>query len=107
LAVKGAELLFVPAQWPTVRLAHWRTLLLARAIENQMFVVSANRVGKDPNNEFPGHSMVINPWGEIIYEGGDNEEIFTVEIDIEMVAEVRAKMQVFKDRRPEVDKLGC
>ncbi|MBP2641446.1 MAG: Nitrilase/cyanide hydratase and apolipoprotein N-acyltransferase [Firmicutes bacterium] len=107
LAVKGAEILFVPAQWPSSRLAHWRALLVARAIENQMYVVSANRVGKDPNNDFPGHSMVIDPWGDILYEAGSEEEIFTVELDIELVRQVRAKMPVFKDRVPAVYKLGC
>jgi len=107
LAVKGAEVLFVPAQWPTIRLKHWRALLVARAIENQMYVVSANRVGKDPKNDFPGHSLVVDPWGEIIYEAGAEEEIFTVELDTELVKQVRAKMPVFKDRVPSVYKLGC
>lgn len=107
LALDGAEVLFVPAQWPTVRLSHWRTLLIARAIENQMYVVSANRVGKDPKNDFPGHSMVIDPWGEIVYEAGTGEETFTVELDSALVQQVRAKMPVFRDRAPHVYKLGC
>ncbi len=107
LAVKGAEVLFVPAQWPSIRLPHWRTLLIARAIENQMYVVSANRVGRDPKNEFPGHSMIIDPWGEIIYEAGGEEEVFTVELDTQLVRSVREKMPVFKDRVPAVYKLGC
>lgn len=106
MALDGAEVLFVPAQWPTVRLSHWRTLLIARAIENQMYVVSANRVGKDPKNDFPGHSMVVDPWGEIVYEAGSGEEIFTVELDQNLVQQVRAKMPVFRDRAPHVYKMG-
>lgn len=105
LALDGAEVLFVPAQWPTVRLAHWRTLLVARAIENQMYVVSANRTGSDPKNDFPGHSMVIDPWGEIIHEAGTQDEIFTVVLKRGLVKEVRTRMPIFSDRAPQVYKL--
>ncbi|GCF66465.1 hydrolase [Bacillus cereus] len=60
---KGAKVLFVVAEWPLVRLAHWRLLLQARAVENQCYVVACNRAGKDPNNEFAGHSLIVDPWG--------------------------------------------
>lgn len=99
-ALKGAHVLLVPAQWPTARLDHWRILLQARAIENQMYVVAVNRVGQDPNNEFPGHSMIIDPWGTILYEGNDREEVVVTEVDLENVEDFRKKVPVFEDRLP-------
>ncbi len=62
----GVKIMFIPAEWPKQRIDHWRLLLHARAIENQCYVVAVNRVGKDPNNEFNGHSMVVSPWGELL-----------------------------------------
>lgn len=100
--LKGAGVLFVPAEWPAPRTDHWRTLLLSRAIENQCFVVACNRVGNDPKNEFGGHSIIIGPWGEIIAEAGDHEEILHGEIDINEVEEIRKKIPVFEDRRPDL-----
>lgn len=102
LALGGAKLLFVPAEWPHPRLHHWRTLLMARAIENQMFVVACNRVGTSGTTSFFGHSMVIDPWGEIIVEGDETERILTAELDLAVVDNVRSKIPVFADRRPEL-----
>jgi omega-amidase len=99
-ALSGAKILFVPAEWPKPRLHHWRTLLMARAIENQMFVVSCNRVGLSGTTEFFGHSMVINPWGEVLAEGGESEEIITAAINIGEVDKVRRTIPIFEDRRP-------
>ncbi|MCR8997515.1 carbon-nitrogen family hydrolase [Brevibacillus halotolerans] len=101
-AVKGAKVLFVCAQWPNPRLAHWRALLIARAIENQMYVVACNRVGSDSASSFFGHSMVIDPWGEVIAEAGEEEMILTAEIDLDIVDQVRSKIPVFTDRRPDI-----
>ncbi|RAP78146.1 carbon-nitrogen family hydrolase [Paenibacillus montanisoli] len=100
LALGGAKALFVPAQWPNPRLHHWRTLLMARAIENQMFVIACNRCGASGTSTFFGHSLVIDPWGEIIAEAGEEEVIVRAEIDLDMVDAVRAKIPVFEDRRP-------
>jgi len=100
LALSGTKLLFVPAQWPNPRLHHWRTLLLARAIENQMFVIACNRCGTSGSSTFFGHSMVIDPWGEVIAEAGDEETIIRAEIDLALVDQVRGKIPVFEDRRP-------
>ncbi|MBB3110444.1 putative amidohydrolase [Paenibacillus phyllosphaerae] len=100
LALSGAKLLFVPAQWPNPRLHHWRTLLLARAIENQMFVIACNRCGTSGTTSFFGHSMIIDPWGEIIAEAGDEETIVRASIDLNLVDQVRSKIPVFEDRRP-------
>jgi omega-amidase len=100
LALEGAKILFVPAEWPHPRLHHWRTLLQARAIENQMFVVSCNTVGLSGETMFFGHSMVIDPWGEVIAEAAEEETILTAEIDLSLVDEVRGRIPVFDDRRP-------
>lgn len=100
LALDGAKLLIVPAEWPHPRLRHWRTLLAARAIENQMFVIACNRVGTSGGTSFFGHSMVIDPWGEIVAEAGEEEGILTAELRMELVEEVRSRIPVFADRRP-------
>ncbi|URN94033.1 MAG: carbon-nitrogen family hydrolase [Candidatus Pristimantibacillus lignocellulolyticus] len=101
LALDGAKVMFVPAQWPNPRLHHWRTLLMARAIENQMYVIACNRMGISGESEFFGHSIVIDPWGEIVAEAGDEETILSGEIDMSIVDKVRSTIPVFKDRRPE------
>ena len=102
IALSGTKLLFVSAEWPHPRLNHWRTLLIARAIENQMYVVACNRVGKSGGNTFFGHSMIIDPWGEIVDElTEEREDVLIVDIDLSLVDEVRNKIPVFKDRRPE------
>jgi predicted amidohydrolase len=97
----GAEVLFVVAQWPAPRLAHWKALLISRAIENQCYVIACNRVGQDPNNTFAGHSLVIDPWGEIIAEAGDSEELLSADVNLELVKEIRKQIPVFTDRRTE------
>ncbi|CAG7621377.1 carbon-nitrogen family hydrolase [Paenibacillus allorhizosphaerae] len=100
LALGGAQILFVPAEWPNPRLHHWRTLLMARAIENQMFVVSCNRVGIIGTTEFFGHSMVVDPWGEVLAEGDETEQIIRAKVDLGTVPEVRSRIPIFEDRRP-------
>ncbi|WP_301336119.1 carbon-nitrogen family hydrolase [Paenibacillus sp. FJAT-26967] len=102
LALDGAQMLFVPAEWPHPRLHHWRTLLMARAIENQMIVVACNRVGESKGTSFFGHSMVIDPWGNVLAEGGEKEEILYAEVDLGEVAQVRRTIPVFEDRRPKL-----
>lgn len=97
----GANVLFIPAEWPLARTDHWRTLLTARAIENQSYVVGCNRSGEDPKNKFAGHSIIIDPWGEIIAEAGEEEELLIGEIDLAKVSEIRKRIPVFEDRRTE------
>ncbi|HGH7174052.1 TPA: carbon-nitrogen family hydrolase [Bacillus wiedmannii] len=101
---KGAKVLFVVAEWPLVRLAHWRLLLQARAIENQCYVVACNRAGKDPNNEFAGHSLIVDPWGEVVVEATEEASILFGELTFEKIEEVRKGIPVFADRRPELYK---
>lgn len=101
LALEGARILFVSSEWPKERIEHWRILLLARAIENQMYVVACNRCGSSAGTTFGGHSMIIDPWGSILYEAGEEEAFGTAEIDIAKVDEVRRFLPVFEDRLPE------
>lgn len=98
---RGAEALIVVAEWPLQRLAHWKSLLIARAIENQCFVIACNRAGADPNNTFAGHSMIIDPWGEIISEAEEGQEILFGEVDLNKTKEVRKLIPIFEDRKPE------
>ncbi|MDG4655736.1 carbon-nitrogen family hydrolase [Ectobacillus antri] len=100
--VAGAEILFVVAEWPLPRLAHWETLLRARAIENQCYVVACNRAGADPNNVFAGNSLVIDPWGEIVARLGQEAGILYGELHRERVKEVRKGIPVFADRRKNI-----
>lgn len=102
LALRGAKLLFVAAEWPHPRLNHWRTLLAARAIENQMYVIACNRTGTSGGDTFCGHSLIIDPWGDIVAEGGEGEEIVTGSIDLSLVDQVRRRIPVFADRRPQL-----
>jgi predicted amidohydrolase len=105
-ALAGVDMVYLPSAWPHPRLAHWRTLLRARAIENQMYLVAANQVGSDGVHDFCGHSAIIDPWGEIVLEAGETEVLLTATIETERVAEVRQQMPVFKDRRPELYQLN-
>jgi predicted amidohydrolase len=102
LVLDGAQILFVPAGWPRPRIRHWRILNQARAVENQMFVVAVNRVGDEEGTLYGGHSMVVDPWGEILVEGAGEETVLTVEIDPSAALHVRKTIPVFEDRRPEM-----
>lgn len=99
LALRGAELLFIPAEFPHPRKDHWRVLLMARAIENQLFVVAANRVGSDGRNEFFGSSMIIDPWGRVVAEGGEDEGLITADIDLGLIDEVRERIPCYRNLR--------
>lgn len=101
-AANGAEVLFISAQWPSARITQWKQLLIARAIENQAFVVAVNRVGSDPANQFGGNSLVIHPSGEIIAEADDTPQNLLAEINLADVKKVREAMPVLADRRPEL-----
>ncbi len=102
-ALAGARLFLLPAEWPSRRITHWQTLLRARAIENQVFVAACNRVGESKGETFGGRSAVIDPWGEPVVEAdGEAEALITAEIDLLKVAEIRASIPVFQDRRPDL-----
>ncbi|WAH36526.1 carbon-nitrogen family hydrolase [Alicyclobacillus dauci] len=104
-ALMGAKILFIPAEFPVQREDHWVTLLRARAIENQMYVVGINAVGKNDNDTFKGKSMIIDPWGQTLAVGCDSREILTADVDLSNVSEIRQMIPVFKDRKPEYYKI--
>lgn len=104
LALDGAQVIFLPSEWPAARAEPWLTLTRARAIENQIYVCAANCVGEHHGNPFFGHSLLIGPGGEIVAAGGDEEAIIYGDIDPAEVAAARADMQVWPDRRPEAYK---
>jgi omega-amidase len=101
-ALAGAQMIFLPSEWPHPRLMHWQTLIRARAIENQMFIFACNCVGSDANNKYFGHSMAVDPWGEILVEGGEDEEVITISVDLTKVQEARKTIPILQDRRPDV-----
>jgi predicted amidohydrolase len=101
-ALAGALMTVIPAEWPSARIEHWRTLLRARAIENQMIVVGCNRTGYDGDEKFGGHSALLDAWGEPVVEGGDQPVLLTGSLDISSVSQVRRKIPIFEDRRPDL-----
>lgn len=101
-ALKGAHLVILCAQWPALRLEHWRTLVRARAIENQFFVVACNRVGWSQETRFGGHSMIVDPWGNILQEAAGQTALLTSDIDFRAVNESRSRIPSLNDRRPSV-----
>ncbi len=101
-ALGGARIAFLPAEWPLQRIQHWRTLVPARAIENQIFFVGCNRVGTSKDQTFGGNSMIVSPWGEILAQGDDREALLVAQIDLDMVDEVRSRVPVFRDRRSNI-----
>ncbi|MHB1392963.1 MAG: carbon-nitrogen family hydrolase [Clostridia bacterium] len=105
LALEGIKVIFVPAEWPAKRLMHWTTLLKARAIENQIFVVAANRAGKSSSDVFAGGSAVIDPWGEVHAEADFKEQIISAELELGKVEEIRSQMDILSDRVPETYRL--
>lgn len=94
----GAGLLVVVAQWPTVRLEHWRILLQARAIENQVYVVACNRCGESDETQFAGHSMIIAPDGGILAEAGSGPVEKAQPLDLKRILEVRKRFTTVADR---------
>jgi omega-amidase len=101
LAVEGAQVICVPAQWPRPRQEHWRTLLRARAIENQLFIVACNACGTIGKLDFFGMSMIIDPKGELLAEAEENEGEIIATLDMQGMNDWRAQIPCFSDRRPE------
>jgi omega-amidase len=92
------DVLLVVANWPETRIWHWESLLVARAIENQCYVVACNRVGIDANeNEYNGYSLAIEPNGHIIYKIVNKELVYTTTLHEEVLQEVRVNLPFLKD----------
>jgi predicted amidohydrolase len=96
---RDTDCFVIPANWPAARREHWTTLLRARAIENQSYVVGVNRVGRGGKLEYAGDTMIVEPFGEVLAIGGDSETIVQADVDGARVAQVRAEYPFLPDRR--------
>jgi predicted amidohydrolase len=94
-----ARLLIIPAEWPQERLAHWQALLVARAIENQCYIVACNAAGETGNTTFGGHSAIIDPWGRTVIQGGYEPNLLTAEIELDLVDDARKRISALQDVR--------
>ncbi|MFG0284427.1 MAG: nitrilase-related carbon-nitrogen hydrolase [Phycisphaerales bacterium JB039] len=93
----GAELFALGANWPDARQSHWRALSIARAIENQAFVLAVNRTGADPHLRYAGGSIAVGPKGAVLGELGAERAALTVEIDPEAVRAWRRQFPAWRD----------
>lgn len=101
MALAGAVLFLVPAQWPVRRIEAWLLLARARAVENELIVAACNRVGSDGEVKFPGRSLVVDPWGNVLVEGDDQERLLIAQADLGEIRKARRYLTVYEDRRPE------
>lgn len=95
--LRGAEVFVLGANWPKPRRLHRRALAVARAVENQAFVLCVNRAGRDPNLEYSGESVAVSPTGEVIGEAGEAEEVLSVNLDVAELRAWRAKFPAWRD----------
>jgi len=95
--IAGAELFTLSACWPTIRQAHWRALIIARAIENQAFIIGCNRVGDEPNAQYGGGSIVVAPDGEVLAEAGSEKVALHATLDALRVQQWRSKFPALGD----------
>ncbi|MBT7261802.1 MAG: carbon-nitrogen family hydrolase [Desulfobacula sp.] len=102
LCLADAQMILVSAQWPESRKEHWKTLIKARSIENQLFMVCSNRTGMEGDLKFPGMSMIVDPMGNILTETGSSETISFADINPGLVKKARTLIPCSKDRRKEI-----
>jgi predicted amidohydrolase len=102
MALDGAELICIPAEWPKPRQEHWRTLLRARAIENQLFIAAANCCGIQGKLDFFGMSLLISSKGEVLAEAGETDMVLSASFDRKEMQTYREQIRCFADRRPEI-----
>lgn len=100
LALKGAQIVVIPAQWPKIRISRWDILAQARATENQLYVVGTNRCGRDHDYPYGGHSIIADPSGEVLAWAGDEPETGVAEISFEQLEKVREFMPSLRERVP-------
>jgi predicted amidohydrolase len=102
---RKVEFMLVPAQWPSSRTAHWSALMRARAIENQCFVIGANRCGREAPLrggkalEFPGGSELVDPSGEVVGHGGADEAVVIAELPTRQIRTMSRLLPIRKDSR--------
>lgn len=108
MADNGAEVLIVSANFtdPTGA-AHWEPLLRARAIENTCYVLACGQCGQKPAFKAHGHSMVIDPWGRILAEAGEKEEILYADISSEVLKKTRKQIPCLQNQREDLYQLRC
>jgi len=97
----GAQLFVVIANWPAARDMHWQTLLRARAIENQAYVIGVNRVGSDPKLTYLGHSLILDPHGATLAAGGEDAQLIEANLQIEPLLKYREQFPALRDMREE------
>jgi omega-amidase len=100
-ALEETRVVIIPAEWPLERIEHWRALLVARAIENQCYIIACNAAGEIGDTMFGGHSMIVDPWGNIVIEANETPFLVTAEIEMDLIDDVRKRIPVINDRRPE------
>lgn len=102
LAVRGARVVSVPAAFTLATTRdHWETLVRARAIENQAFVIAANQIGAHPGGyESGGRSMIVDPWGVVLAQAPDSETHIVAELDLDRQSEIRARLPSLANRQP-------
>ncbi|MBS0211241.1 MAG: carbon-nitrogen family hydrolase [Planctomycetes bacterium] len=98
LVDRGVEIFLVAAAWPAARLEPWRLLNRARALENLSYVVACNGAGQSAGVALAGHSMIVDPWGNVVAEAGDGPQVLTCEIDVETVRRARREFPALADR---------
>ena len=98
----AAEVFTIGASWPAARQHHWRALLIARAIENQAYVVAANRVGADPHLKYRGGSMIVSPTGDVLAEADDQPRILQAELDLAQLRQWRREFPALRDVQREL-----
>jgi omega-amidase len=101
LTLNGAQVIFCPAEFPTERIAVWATLLRARAIENQVFVIGCNRIGSDGKHLFGGRSAIINPEGKTLAQAKENQQLIEAKLNLEEIEVARKSLPVMKFRHHE------
>lgn len=108
LAIQGSLLIFIPSAFPHPRLDHWRILVRARAIENQCFIVATNQCGEENHNthelntQYFGHSMLVDPWGDILIEGDNSVGMLVGEVNFSLIKKVREEITAMNDLRSDI-----
>lgn len=102
LVADQTDVMLVIASWPSARRHAWRSLLVARAIENQCFVLGVNRVGEGGGLSYAGDSLLIDPLGQILVDAGDAAGLVMGDVDAESVVKVRDRFPFLKDRQPDL-----
>ncbi len=100
-AKRGANLITVIASWPDVRVDHWVTLLKARAIENQAYVIGINRCGNDPKLYHSGRSSIFDPSGKLLADAGSEEGWIEAEVNLKSLLDFRGQLPFLEDIRPD------